>query len=75
MKDNLRMSLGFQWKPRKSLDGLCTTQNGIIYAFPNVGPGQLRVNTFRMLCVWMQDNPDILKITKLLEDLPKRFLF
>lgn len=42
---------------------------------PNAGLAQLRVNTFRMFCVWMQDNPDILQITKLLEDLPKIFLF
>lgn len=37
------------------------------------GPDQLTANTFRMLCVWMQDNADIFKISKLLEELSKVF--
>lgn len=38
-----------------------------------LGPDQLTANTFRMLCVWMQDDADIFKISKLLEELPKVF--
>lgn len=32
-----------------------------------------KCTTFRMLCVWMQDDADIFKISKLLEELPKVF--
>ena len=37
------------------------------------GPDQMTANTFRMLCVWMQDDSDILKISKLLQELSKVF--
>lgn len=38
-----------------------------------LGPDKLTTSTFRMLCVWMQDNTDIFKISKLLEELPEFF--
>ena len=37
------------------------------------GPDQMTANTFRMLCVWMQDDADIFKISKLLQELSKVF--
>lgn len=37
------------------------------------GPDQMTENTFRMFCVWMQDDTDIFKISKLLQELPKVF--
>jgi hypothetical protein len=40
-----------------------------------LGLDQLITNTFRMLCVWMQDNANIVKISKVLEELPEFFFF